>query len=188
MLTLIPDQFERFLEEDDGQPIVMLNLLRFHADGGRERYADYLAAAGPLVARYGAEIVTVGDGLPALSAENGRPGTPWRWCAIPIGKPSPAWSEIPSTGRRPVPPGGVTRRGRAAAHPHGLGASAKNSRLLQPSRRQEWAQRRVEIAVAPRITWATVGAASKGRNTTSAIPACSSMSARARPPVLPRQG
>jgi uncharacterized protein (DUF1330 family) len=67
-----PDQFERFLEEDDGQPIVMLNLLRFHADGSRERYADYLAAAGPLVARYGAEIVTVGDDLPALSAENGQ--------------------------------------------------------------------------------------------------------------------
>ena len=72
MLTLIQGEFERFLDEDDGQPIVMLNLLRFHADGGRERYADDLAAADPLVARYGAEIVTVGDGLPALSAENGQ--------------------------------------------------------------------------------------------------------------------
>jgi uncharacterized protein (DUF1330 family) len=71
MLTLIQG-VRTLLDEDDGQPIVMLNLLRFHADGGRERYADDLAAADPLVARYGAEIVTVGDGLPALSAENGR--------------------------------------------------------------------------------------------------------------------
>jgi uncharacterized protein (DUF1330 family) len=72
MLTLIQDQFERFLEEDDGQPIGMLNLLRFQTQGGRERYSDTLAAAGPLAARYGAEIVTVGDGLPALSAEDGQ--------------------------------------------------------------------------------------------------------------------
>jgi hypothetical protein len=34
--------------------------------------SDTLAAAGPLAARYGAEIVTVGDGLPALSAEDGQ--------------------------------------------------------------------------------------------------------------------
>ena len=72
MLTVIQDQFERFLEEDDGQPIVMLNLLRFQADDGRERYSDYLAAARPRVARYGAAVVYVGDGLPALSAENGQ--------------------------------------------------------------------------------------------------------------------
>ena len=50
----------------------MLNLLRFRPEGGRDRYADYLAAASPLVGRYGAEIVYVGDGLPALSAEDGQ--------------------------------------------------------------------------------------------------------------------
>ena len=72
MLTLIQDPFERFLAEDDGEPIVMLNLLRFHAEGGKERYSDYLSAAGPLVARYGAEIVYVGDGLAPLSAEDGQ--------------------------------------------------------------------------------------------------------------------
>ncbi|HEY1862547.1 MAG TPA: DUF1330 domain-containing protein [Roseiarcus sp.] len=72
MLTLIQDEFERFLQEDDGEPVVMLNLLRFHADGGRERYSEYLSVAGPLAARYGAKIVTVGDSLPALSAEDGQ--------------------------------------------------------------------------------------------------------------------
>lgn len=72
MLTLIQGELERFLQDDDGKPIVMLNLLRFRPDGGRQRYAEYLAAAAPLVARYGAEIVYVGDGLPALSAEDGQ--------------------------------------------------------------------------------------------------------------------
>jgi hypothetical protein len=45
MLTLIQDQFARFLEEDDDEPVVMLNLLRFHADGGRQRYSDHLSAS-----------------------------------------------------------------------------------------------------------------------------------------------
>lgn len=74
MLTLIEDALDRFLEEDDGQAVVMLNLLRFQEDGGRARYADYLTVATPIVARFGAEIVYVGNGLPALSAE---PGQAW---------------------------------------------------------------------------------------------------------------
>jgi uncharacterized protein (DUF1330 family) len=79
MLTLIEDEFGRFLNEDDGQPIVMLNLLRFREEGGRERYAEYLAVATPIVARFGAEIVYVGNGLPALSAE---PGQAWDAVAL----------------------------------------------------------------------------------------------------------
>lgn len=72
MLTLIEDAFENFLNDDDGQPVVMLNLLRFRENGGRERYAEYLAVATPIVARFGAEIVYVGNGLTALSAESGQ--------------------------------------------------------------------------------------------------------------------
>ncbi|HQS45295.1 MAG: hypothetical protein B7Y12_00900 [Rhizobiales bacterium 24-66-13] len=72
MLTLIEDALDSFLKEDDGQAVVMLNLLRFQEGGGRERYADYLAVATPIVARFGAEIVYVGNGLPALSAELGQ--------------------------------------------------------------------------------------------------------------------
>ncbi len=79
MLTLIEDAFERFLNDDDGQPVVMLNLLRFREDGGRERYAEYLAVATPIVARFGTEIVYVGNGLPALSAE---PGQAWDAVAL----------------------------------------------------------------------------------------------------------
>ena len=33
---------KRYLAEDPGGPVVMLNLLRFRPDGGRERYAEYL--------------------------------------------------------------------------------------------------------------------------------------------------
>jgi uncharacterized protein (DUF1330 family) len=79
MLTLIADALENFLKEDDGQAVVMLNLLRFQEDGGRERYAGYLAVAAPIVARFGAEIIYVGNGLPALSAE---PGQSWDAVAL----------------------------------------------------------------------------------------------------------
>lgn len=79
MLTLIEAAFEKFLNDDDGQSIVMLNLLRFRVDGGRERYGEYLAVATPIVARFGAEIVYVGNGLPALSAA---PGQAWDAVAL----------------------------------------------------------------------------------------------------------
>lgn len=79
MLTLIEDALDSFLNEDDGQAVVMLNLLRFQEDGGRARYADYLAVAAPIVARFGAEIVYVGNGLPALSAD---PGQAWDAVAL----------------------------------------------------------------------------------------------------------
>ncbi len=72
MIALIPAALERFLAEDDGQPIVMLNLLRFKPDGGRERYFKYLEMVGPLVQRYNAQITFAGDGLQALAAESGQ--------------------------------------------------------------------------------------------------------------------
>jgi len=69
MIKVTAADLDRFLAEDDDQPIVMLNLLRFKADGGRQRYLDYLSMAGPIVARYGAEILFAGDGATALCAE-----------------------------------------------------------------------------------------------------------------------
>jgi uncharacterized protein (DUF1330 family) len=68
MVSISPDAFAAFLgEADDGQAVVMLNLLRFAPDGGRERYADYLQQAAPVLARFGAGIVFHGDGLPVLT-------------------------------------------------------------------------------------------------------------------------
>ena len=58
---------KRFLEEDPGGPVVMLNLLRFVPDGGRERHIEYLRMAEPILARFGARILFRGDGLDVLT-------------------------------------------------------------------------------------------------------------------------
>ncbi|MBK5221112.1 MAG: DUF1330 domain-containing protein [Thermoleophilia bacterium] len=47
-------------------PVVMLNLLRFKPDGGREHYAEYGAAVTPMVERAGGRIVFAGDPATAL--------------------------------------------------------------------------------------------------------------------------
>lgn len=72
MISLTRKDLDRFLAEDNGEPVVMLNLLRFRPDGGRERYLEYVSMAGPLVARYGAEILYAGDGATPLAAETGQ--------------------------------------------------------------------------------------------------------------------
>ena len=56
-----PETFGQFMKEDDGKPVVMLNLLRFKPDGGRERYAEYAAATAPFLAGVGGEVVFAGD-------------------------------------------------------------------------------------------------------------------------------
>jgi hypothetical protein len=62
---------KRLLAEDDGGPVVMLNLLRF-APGGRARYAEYLRATAPFLAKVGGELVYAGEGATALVAEAGQ--------------------------------------------------------------------------------------------------------------------
>ena len=75
---------DRFLADDPGGPVVMLNLLRFRPGGGRERYDEYAAAAA-------------GRGLPAepssctsaratRCAGRRRHGTRWRSCATRAGE------------------------------------------------------------------------------------------------------
>ena len=63
---------KRFLQEDPGGPVVMLNLLRV-AEGGRESYAQYAKALSEtFLARYGGEVLYAGDGSTALVAEDGQ--------------------------------------------------------------------------------------------------------------------
>lgn len=62
---------KRFLMEDPGGPVVMVNLLRF-AEGGREKYADYARRTDAFLAKYGAEVVYAGEGSTALVAEDGQ--------------------------------------------------------------------------------------------------------------------
>jgi len=63
---------KRYLAEDPGGPVVMLNLLRF-AEGGREAYGQYAAALREtFLPRYGGEVLYAGEGSTALVAESGQ--------------------------------------------------------------------------------------------------------------------
>lgn len=60
------DQVRAFRDEDDGRPVVMLNLLRFHPDGGRERYREYARAVGErFLPAVGGEVVFHGSAAAA---------------------------------------------------------------------------------------------------------------------------
>src|SRR5438132_8729420 len=67
---------ERFRQGDDGRSLVMLQLLRF-AEGGRDRYLQYAAAAQPILLRVGAQVLYAGEGAEPLLAAEGQP-----WDAI----------------------------------------------------------------------------------------------------------
>lgn len=53
---------------EDG-PVVMLNLLAFKPDGGRERYEEYGAAVAPILERLGGRIVFAGEPAAVLLGE-----------------------------------------------------------------------------------------------------------------------
>lgn len=72
MVSFSPTAFDAFLAEDDDTPVIMLNLIRFQPDGGRERYLQYLKMAEPILARFGAKILFGGDGLPVLTTGEAR--------------------------------------------------------------------------------------------------------------------
>jgi uncharacterized protein (DUF1330 family) len=51
----------------EGTPVVMLNLLAFDGDAGRESYARYAEAVGPLLAGVGGEVLYAGQAaIPAI--------------------------------------------------------------------------------------------------------------------------
>lgn len=77
MVSFSPVAFDAFLAGDDDSAVVMLNLLRFEPDGGRERYLEYLQMAKPVLARFGAQILFGGDGLPVLTT-----GHAQQWDAV----------------------------------------------------------------------------------------------------------
>lgn len=72
MIDPTGQDLKRFLAEDPGGPVVMLNLLRFAPDGGREGYAAYVEHFRAASAPFGAEVVYAGDGATALVAEDGQ--------------------------------------------------------------------------------------------------------------------
>ena len=74
MIDLTDEQAGALSGRRPGRPVVMLNLLRFKPDGGRERYFEYVEAMAPVMPKYGLELVYVGAGDMPLAAE---PGQEW---------------------------------------------------------------------------------------------------------------
>lgn len=81
MITLDTAALDLYLGEDSGNPVVMLNLLRFRPDGGRDTYLEYIAAfeSSGVQAKYGVELLYAGTGGVALAAE---PGQDWDMVAL----------------------------------------------------------------------------------------------------------
>lgn len=67
---------KRFLEEDPGGPVVMLNLLRFAQDG-RASYDEYTRRILPFLQRVEGEVIYYGDCSTALVAPESH-----RWDAV----------------------------------------------------------------------------------------------------------
>jgi uncharacterized protein (DUF1330 family) len=59
---------KRYLADDPGGPVVMLNLLKFKPDGGRESYARYAAALADYLPRIGARVIYSGNADTTLVA------------------------------------------------------------------------------------------------------------------------
>src|SRR3712207_6258954 len=90
---------KRYLQEDPGGPVVMLNLLRF-AEGGRESYDQYARALSEtFLPHYGGEVLYAGDGGSPLVAERGQD-----WDAVL--RPLALARGVQPHGRRPRVPGG----------------------------------------------------------------------------------
>ncbi len=75
-LTPTKEQVEALREQVGPGPVVMLNLLKFKQPDGREKFAEYSALSGPLLARQGGEVFYLAEGGPTLSGET------WDSCAM----------------------------------------------------------------------------------------------------------
>jgi uncharacterized protein (DUF1330 family) len=54
------DQFQVLADNTNEEPFVMLNLLKFKKDGGREAYFRYIKESGPFVEGVGAKVLYFG--------------------------------------------------------------------------------------------------------------------------------
>jgi uncharacterized protein (DUF1330 family) len=65
-LAPTPEQFKAFTELQDEGPIVMVNLLKFKPDGGRDSYRIYGEKFAEMMMPKGVELVYLGDALMTL--------------------------------------------------------------------------------------------------------------------------
>lgn len=56
-----PEQLQTFLGTEFDGPVVMVNLLKFKPDGGREEYAKYSTGVQPLLESVGGRVLFAGD-------------------------------------------------------------------------------------------------------------------------------
>jgi uncharacterized protein (DUF1330 family) len=79
-MAVLPTQasLEAFVAEDDGGPVVMLNLLRY-ANGDRALYDEYSQKVLPFLVKYGGEVVYAGSCSTKVIADASYPG---EWDAI----------------------------------------------------------------------------------------------------------
>lgn len=61
-----PDEFQKFKNTTNGEPVIMLNLLRYkdrveeNGETGKESYSKYLNAASPFLQKVNAEVLFFG--------------------------------------------------------------------------------------------------------------------------------
>lgn len=72
------EDLKRYMEEDPGGPVVMLNLLKYRA-GGAESYRAYSAALKDYLPSIGAEVLYAGNCSTSLVAPPA-----WNWDAVLI--------------------------------------------------------------------------------------------------------
>jgi uncharacterized protein (DUF1330 family) len=72
------EDLKRYIKQDPGGPVVMLNLLKYRA-GGEASYRAYSAALKDYLPSIGAEVLYVGDCSTVLVAPDG-----WDWDAVLI--------------------------------------------------------------------------------------------------------
>jgi uncharacterized protein (DUF1330 family) len=74
MIAFDPTSLDGYLAEGADGPVVMLNLLRFHRDGGAEKYLAYAGSfeSTGINAKYGVELLYAGVGGAPLVAESGQ--------------------------------------------------------------------------------------------------------------------
>ncbi|MGE2816402.1 DUF1330 domain-containing protein [Mycobacterium heidelbergense] len=81
-----PEQFAALTARPPDEPVVMVNLLKFKADGGLEHYAQYGREVTPHLERVGATVLYAG-GAPAAVIGDGE--RPWWDAILVVQYPSP---------------------------------------------------------------------------------------------------
>jgi uncharacterized protein (DUF1330 family) len=82
-----PEQFAALAARPPDAPVVMINLMQFRADGGRESYLRYTREVAPHLRRVGGAVRYAGD-LPSVVIGDGE--KPWWDAIIVVEYPSPA--------------------------------------------------------------------------------------------------